>query len=170
MKRKLLIAVLALLVVGGGLWAADQSWNLPIVNNAGLNPGDVIVAQSWTGTTSALGSGPATFLTNSSRIRLLAMTAPTCPTYNQCGTGYTITGNDTAGIVTFGSVLAVQTTVTLTFNTPWASVPACIAMRRTGTASSVVQVANSLSTQVTFTISTGMSTGDTMAYHCIGTA
>ena len=154
MKKTLAIALLALLAVTGVLWATDATWRYPVPTLAGLNTGDVIVAADPNN------------LTNTSRIRLLAATAMTCG-YGECGTGYSVIGNDSAGIITMGSLPRNATTV-LTFNAAWAAPPACVAIRHTGTTADVVQKVYTGTGTMQIIVSTVSATNDRIAYHCLG--
>ena len=72
----------------------------------------------------------------SGAIRVVPTAAPTCTT--NCGTAPTVVGSDAAMRVTIGATGAVASPITITFATPFAAAPACVAQQ----ASVVGHVAN----------------------------
>ena len=83
-----------------------------------------------------------------------------------CGGGAAIAGSDTAGKVTLG---LNNTVCVLTFSTPFANAPACVAMNETN-GGAHANVAGVKSTPSTLTIdgAAPWADGDTIAYICQG--
>jgi hypothetical protein len=87
------------------------------------------------------------------------------PTLN-CGDGFTIAGSDTAGKVTVGTESG---TCVLTFSTPYANPPACMAMNETNGGGFAAPVGTKTTT--TTLVLGGMnpwSVGDVVSYLCQG--
>jgi hypothetical protein len=75
----------------------------------------------------------------------IAVSATGTPTVSACGTGTSISGNDTRGVVLMGTGHGGPCTIT--FNTPYTSTPYCVL---TGTAGAYFWVTNLAATYFTF--------------------
>jgi hypothetical protein len=172
-KRALVFTLALVLLSAGALWASG-TWLYPSWST-GLTTGDLVVA------TGLPASMPGNFLTNITApnygsvmigqgLKVIPIwatqqaTAPTCTT--NCGTSPSVSGNDHAGIVTMGSTGSPSSPFTVTFNGTYSAAPACIAMRRSGTAANVVQVVSTTGTTMVVTVATGIATSDTFNYVC----
>jgi hypothetical protein len=83
----------------------------------------------------------------------------TTPTLAGCGTGATITGNNSLGTVVIGTTPG---TCVVTFNGTWTNVPKCWVNNRT-TANLARATLNSTTT---FNITGTLTASDNMDYHC----
>ncbi len=97
------------------------------------------------------------------QMRGAQVTAPTCTT--NCGTGATVSGSDSAGIITVGTTPANG--IVLVFNATWTAAPSCTATQQTTTANTVSKVLTT-TTQATITFAAGPTASDLVSYHCIG--
>lgn len=107
--------------------------------------------------------------TAASQLAAAQTTVPTCST--NCGTSPSVSGSDTAGIVTMGSSGSPASGWVVTFNGTWTSAPACVVQSsRTGMVAgkAPIVVATSTTTFTVTTNGTAPGTADTYAYHCIG--
>lgn len=98
------------------------------------------------------------------RLRTAQATAPTCTT--NCGTSPSISGSDTAMVVTLGTG-APASPVTVTFNGTWATAPACQAGNRTTAANNVTRVDSTTTTAVVY-FAAGPAASDLVAVLCLG--
>lgn len=98
------------------------------------------------------------------QVRTAQATAPTCTT--NCGTSPSVSGTDTAMIVTLGTGTPASP-ITVTFNGTWAAAPACTAANRT-TAANYVQRVDSTTTTVVVYFAAGPSASDLVAILCMG--
>ena len=117
-------------------------------------------------------AGTARFQTTSgaaavgTQVRTAQATAPTCTT--NCGTAPSISGSDTAMIVTLGTGTPASP-VTVTFNGTWSTAPACQAANRTTAASSVARVDTTTTTAVIYFLA-APAASDLVAVTCLGVA
>lgn len=88
---------------------------------------------------------PAQAQTDASHLWIKAVAAPTV---TGCGTGATVLGNDSAGVITMGT--GVVTTCTLTFARAWVVAPVCVG---TPTLAVTVSVTPPTTTQVDWAFS-----------------
>lgn len=115
-------------------------------------------------------AGTARFQTTSgaaavgTQVRTAQATAPTCTT--NCGTTPSVSGSDTAMVVTLGTG-APASPVTVTFNGTWATAPACNAANRTTAANSVSRVDSTTTTAVIYFLG-GPAASDLVALTCLG--
>lgn len=96
-------------------------------------------------------------------------TSPTCSA--SCGTSSSVTGSDSAMIVTMGSSGVPASPFTVTFNGTWAATPSCTAnASKTGmaTGKKPLLVVASTTTVIITTDGTAPSTSDTYAIQCFG--
>jgi len=103
------------------------------------------------------------------RLRSGQTTAPTCSA--SCGTTPSVSGTDTAMLVTMGATGTPASPFTVTFNQAWATAPSCTAnAAKTGMAAGkapILVVPGTASVVIT-TNGTAPSTGDVYAITCIG--
>lgn len=86
------------------------------------------------------------------------------PTLANCGDGFTIVGSDAAGKVTVGNGSG---TCVLTFSTPYANAPACMAMNETNGGGLSVPVGTKTTTTTLAQGGTNpWSAGDVVSYLC----
>lgn len=118
------------------------------------NQGALIVSNSGTGSTS---------------IRTAQTTAPTCST--NCGTSPSVSGTDSAGIVTMGSSGSPASGWVVTFNGTWSAAPACIVQSALATmvvGKMPIAVVTTTTTLTVTTNGTAPATSDKYQYICIG--
>jgi hypothetical protein len=107
--------------------------------------------------------------TGGAQLRSTQTTAPTCST--NCGTSPSVSGTDTAGIVTMGSSGSPASGWVVTFNSTWAAAPSCIVQSALATmvvGKMPIAVVVTTTTMTVTNNGTAPSTSDKYQYHCIG--
>lgn len=107
--------------------------------------------------------------TNATQLSATQTTQPTCST--NCGTSPSISGNDTAGIITMGATGSPASGFVVTFNGTWATAPACtMSMALAGMASGKLPLTVVTTTTTITVVTNGTAPGnsDKYAYTCIG--
>jgi hypothetical protein len=102
-------------------------------------------------------------------LRVGQTTAPTCSA--SCGTSPSVTGSDTAMLVTMGASGSPASPFTVTFNHTWAAAPSCMAIAaKTGMVAGKAPIlaVPSTTTVIVTTNGTAPATSDQYAIHCIG--
>ncbi len=165
---------------GGGYWGGGAGGGSSAGSGAGGGGGSSFFLSSLTSTSSALSTNTAS--TNGS-LTITYNTTPTIPTgsdwklgvgghiitggasatVSSCGTSPSVTGNDTAGVITTGSgtVLAC----TLNFAVAYAAPPVCIGEPNTTSTQPDIQSVSA--SAVTFGFSSTLTSGK-LYYHCLG--
>lgn len=103
------------------------------------------------------------------QFRMAQLTAPTCTT--NCGSTPTVTGTDTAMIITMGATGTPASGWVIRFNGTWTAVPACVAIAaKSGMAAGKAPiVASPTTTSVTITTNgTAPANSDRYAVQCLG--
>jgi hypothetical protein len=107
--------------------------------------------------------------TQGSQVIITQATAPTCS--SNCGTSPSVTGSDTAMIVTMGSSGVPASGWVITFNGTWAAAPSCVAQSALTTmvvGKMPIAVQTTTTTATVTTNGTAPGTSDKYAVHCIG--
>lgn len=102
-------------------------------------------------------------------VRSTQTTAPTCT--SNCGTSPSVTGGDTAGIVTMGATGAPASGWVVTFNGTWAAAPSCVvqsALSSMVVGKMPIAVQTSTTTLTVTTNGTAPANSDKYSYICIG--
>lgn len=105
----------------------------------------------------------------SAQVSYAQTTAPTCS--SNCGTSPSVSGTDTAGIVTMGSSGVPASGFVITFNGTWPAAPACVVqMYLAGmvVGKMPLTVATTTTTLTVVTNGTAPATSDKYVYHCFG--
>ena len=98
------------------------------------------------------------------QVRTAQATVPTCTT--NCGTSPSVSGTDTAMVITLGTGVPASP-VTVTFNGTWATAPACQASNRTTAANYITRTDSTTTTAVMY-FAAGPSASDLVALTCLG--
>lgn len=163
MFKQLGIALAAVLLVSGALYATDATWRYK-VGGTGLTVGALVYSSS-AGTLSNIdATARGAFLTSRGTGTRPAWstsgTAPTCADTGKC----TVAGTDFAGLITIGATPANAYVVT--FNTAFAAAPSCIVQQQTTATNYVTKV---LTATTTFTVTSAATptASDVYSYLCV---
>lgn len=102
-------------------------------------------------------------------LRVGQTTAPTCT--SSCGTSPSVTGSDTAMLVTMGASGSPASGFVVTFNHTWATAPSCIMQSaKSGMVVGKMPIALAVTTTTVTVTTNGTAPGnsDVYAMHCIG--
>lgn len=158
-------------VSGTGTWntsgVVPGAWKLNITNTASGAGSRALELQRG----GALQFGVTSGATSTGlQIRTAQQTVPTCST--NCGTSPSITGSDSAGIVTMGASGSPASGWVVTFNGTWAAAPACIvqsALAGMLVTKMPIVVATTTTTITVTTNGVAPANSDKYSYICIGT-